>query len=235
MSVEYDDTLMLVHRNVQERAFYKCRSITQLRFNSSVRVVGYYSFFENVNLETVYFAPHGTESIEGWAFAGCNMLEDVELPHSLTKIGENAFYECIRLQSIRLPGCLTMLGQDCFLGTRIQVATIPPSVRKMATAFDPRLKQLRCTGKTLALTSTVKCETVVCPAKVTAMSGDQWHFMLTIPIDPATEFNPVHQLKTQNRITDSIDIVSELGVLQDHRDAILQGKIDPEKLALIYV
>ena len=235
MRADYNDTLMMVHGDVQERAFYRCRSITQLRFNNSVRVVGYYSFFENVNLETVYFEDHGVECIQGLAFAGCNMLEDVVLPDSLTEIGEGAFRDCIRLQSIVLPGCLETLGRDCFLGTRIQSVSIPSSVRVMAAAFDPRLKELRCSGRTLALCGDVQTETMVCPATATTLSGDQWDFTLTVPSDPEIAFDPVAQLKTQCHIDGSIQLVTALGELKDHRSAMLRGEIDPKQLTILYV
>ena len=56
--------------------------------------------------------PEGLESIEAYAFCGCEALECVSLPEGLRTIGKSAFEGCERLASVSLPESLRTIGAD---------------------------------------------------------------------------------------------------------------------------
>ena len=53
-------------------------------------------------------------SIGGWAFKGCDSLENITIPNSVTSIGESAFEGCSSLTSITIPKGVTSIEFDAF-------------------------------------------------------------------------------------------------------------------------
>ena len=60
--------------------------------------------------------PHGLNSIDSSAFAGCINLEQINIPESVTYIGYGAFEGCTGLTSIEIPNTVTRIGSAAFAG-----------------------------------------------------------------------------------------------------------------------
>lgn len=59
--------------------------------------------------------PPTIESIEDYAFYGCQQLKRLTLPESVQRIGKYAFYNCRRLEEINIPAAATDLNTGLFL------------------------------------------------------------------------------------------------------------------------
>lgn len=60
--------------------------------------------------------PEGVERIEERAFAGCGMLESIDLPSSLREIRPEAFMKCASLRRITLPANIRIIHAKTFSG-----------------------------------------------------------------------------------------------------------------------
>ncbi len=64
--------------------------------------------------ELQYFT--GLNSIDAYAFQGCNGLTSVTIPNAVTSIRNSAFSGCSGLTSLEIPNSVTAIGQNAFQG-----------------------------------------------------------------------------------------------------------------------
>ena len=75
---------------IDEAAFWKCRTIKSIRIPNSVDKIG------------------------DSAFYGCSSLETIKLPEFVVKLGERAFYDCSSLKSVKIPTGIEWLSRGVF-------------------------------------------------------------------------------------------------------------------------
>lgn len=96
-------------------AFWGCSNLESINFPKNLKTINGNAFdscrklFANGTLEL----PEGLESINEWAFAGCN-FEEIKFPNSLTYIGEKAFTACNYVEKLILPDYVKELGPGAF-------------------------------------------------------------------------------------------------------------------------
>ena len=88
------------------------------------------AFNNCINLENIIF--HNCEKIGGYAFYGCNSLQEITLPKDLKRIGNSAFRYCSQLKDIILPSEVETINyhafEDCGNLASIQ---FPPSLKRI--------------------------------------------------------------------------------------------------------
>lgn len=83
-------------------------------YNSGVSNVC--NLYLNGEQVTHLIIPDGVESINDYAFVGCNSLATVSVPNSVRSIGTSAFYGCSGLTAIHIPASMTSIGSNAFYG-----------------------------------------------------------------------------------------------------------------------
>lgn len=96
---------------IELMAFWKCKNLKSMHFNSNV------------------------DEIAAYAFAEDEKLTEIVLPESLQYIGGYVFWKCSNLENINIPSSLTLLSDGCFSETGIHTLTVPGNVVKCRTAF----------------------------------------------------------------------------------------------------
>ena len=103
-----------VLERVGVRAFYGCRSLTEIALPDSVRIVADDAFFGCDNLKKVDLGS-GIEQIGTQAFFGCLFLESISIPDKVTEIAPSAFALCRSLECVEL-NKVRKVGKDAFWG-----------------------------------------------------------------------------------------------------------------------
>lgn len=101
--------------SIGDRAFEGAKNIKIVNANSSLRVVGGYTFY-GTGIEEFNFVP-GINKIGGSAFIGCVKLKSINLPDTLEVISGSAFTNS-GLTSINIPSSVTTLGAGAFSGCK---------------------------------------------------------------------------------------------------------------------
>ena len=78
-----------------------------------VTQIGDGAFKDSTTLKTVEM-PDTIEVIGAEAFAGCAVLEEVNIPDGVTKIGDSAFYGCSSLDHVMMPDTVADMGEQVF-------------------------------------------------------------------------------------------------------------------------
>ncbi|MCI9211045.1 MAG: leucine-rich repeat protein [Eubacterium sp.] len=100
-------------RDIMRNAFYNCKSLEQVVFPSTLKMIGDYAFSDCVNIKYVNL-PEGLIDIGKEAFHGCRSLESISFPRNLKKLGECAFFSCSSLLKITVPGSLKTISRGVF-------------------------------------------------------------------------------------------------------------------------
>lgn len=139
---------------IGNEAFARCDALLEAPFPGSLRSVGDHAFDGCAKLARLELG--GAESIGERAFCGCRALTAVTLPGGLRSAGESAFAECLGLSSVTIPGslktvpknlfgsCLNLgsvtledgveeIGDSAFPSSRLRIAVLPRSVRRVGT------------------------------------------------------------------------------------------------------
>ena len=94
-------------------SFYQCFNLETIVFSNNIENIILRAFLNCRKLKTLVFN-EGLIKIEPQSFEGCTSLTTVELPNSLEEIGEGAFSSCSLLNSVKvkrnIQGDLTVLG-----------------------------------------------------------------------------------------------------------------------------
>ena len=84
--------------SINEKAFYRCTSLTSVRLGSTVSYIGWYAFVECA-IEEISL-PYGLESLSNGVFARCKQLRSVTIPATLTYFDQTVFDSCTNLKSV---------------------------------------------------------------------------------------------------------------------------------------
>ena len=98
---------------IGDSAFSSCDSLSEIVIPSSVTSIGNSAFSDCRSLSEIVI-PSSVTSIGDWAFSGCNSLSEIVIPSSVTSIGHHAFYGCRFLSEIVIPSSVTSIGDSAF-------------------------------------------------------------------------------------------------------------------------
>ena len=79
--------------SIGDRAFWNCRSLSEIVIPSSVTSIGDRAFWNCRSLSEIVI-PSSVTSIGECAFVLCRSLSEIVIPSSVTSIGDSAFYKC---------------------------------------------------------------------------------------------------------------------------------------------
>ena len=101
-----------------------------------IKIIGERAF-ENEKIFSIVI-PEGVETIEAYAFFGCENLKSVTLPNTLKTIGEDAFSECEQLTNIIIPEGVDSIENEVFYDCyNLNKVVLPSSVKKIGdSAFS---------------------------------------------------------------------------------------------------
>ena len=115
-------------RIICDRAFWYCRSLSEIVIPSSVTSIGDSAFSGCYSLSEIVI-PSSVTNIGDWAFSGCDSLSEIVIPTSVTSIGDHAFSGCASLSEIVIPSSVTSIGDSAFSWcSSLKYISIPKSV-----------------------------------------------------------------------------------------------------------
>ena len=115
-------------RIICDRAFWYCRSLSEIVIPSSVISIGDFAFYGCGSLSEIVI-PSSVTSIGDSAFSYCDSLSEIVIPSSVTSIGDRAFYGCRSLSEIVIPSSVTSIGKGAFSWcSSLSEIVIPSSV-----------------------------------------------------------------------------------------------------------
>ena len=117
-------------RIICDKAFFYCRSLTDIVIPDSVTSIGDKAFFRCSSLTSLVI-PDGVTRIGTGTFFGCESLSSLVIPNGVTCIGDGAFSGCRFLSGIVIPNSVTSIGDCAFGGCSsflIKYISIPKSV-----------------------------------------------------------------------------------------------------------
>ena len=134
-------------RIICDRAFWSCRSLSDIVIPSSVTSIGDCAFSYCDSLSDIVI-PSSVTSIGDGAFYDCDSLSEIVIPSSVTSIGDNAFSWCYSLSEIVIPSSVTCIGDSAFSSCySLSEIVIPSSVTSIGDSafydckFPDNLKQ----------------------------------------------------------------------------------------------
>ena len=90
--------------------------IYSISIPSTVKRIGFSAFYECSYLDSIIFNELSQlETIDEYAFYGCENLFMIELPNGLMAINDYAFYNCFMLRSINIPLSVMEMGKEIFV------------------------------------------------------------------------------------------------------------------------
>ena len=113
---------------IGENAFSGKASLTEVTTPSSLRTIGFYAFYNCVNLKKIDLHPN-VEYIAAGAFRSCSSLEEIIIPQGITVIDDYTFYYCQNLRKVVIPSSVISIGNAAFFNCNsLEELTIPPEV-----------------------------------------------------------------------------------------------------------
>lgn len=114
--------------NIENYAFYNCKTLTIITIPDSVKIIGDYVFSGCSALTSVAIGS-GVTSIGSHAFEFCSKLTNVTIGSGVTNIGDRAFFNCTGLTSVTISNGVMSIGSFVFYGcTGLTSMIIPDSV-----------------------------------------------------------------------------------------------------------
>lgn len=94
--------------------------IVSVNIPASVTRIGSFAFSDCSDLQTVAIADGSKlESIDMYAFASCESLQQIELPEGLKTIDERVFQNCAKLSKVHIPSSVTKVGEKAFRNSAV--------------------------------------------------------------------------------------------------------------------
>ncbi len=125
------------------QSFFECENIESIEIPSTVKSIGEGAFVWCSSLKELVI-PEGVTEIKNTTFWGCSSLESLTLPSTLKKIGEEAFYSCRSLGTLVIPNGVTEIGELAFWQcTGLKEITVPPSVTVLSKDIFSSCSKLR--------------------------------------------------------------------------------------------
>lgn len=121
--------------SIDNSAFMKCTSLTQIDIPASVQTLGTWAFENCTNLTTITLH-EGLRTLSQSTFFGCGMVA-IRIPSTVTEIPDYAFEGCKQLEHIYLHDGITDIGIGAFLRCRsLKDITIPKGVTVIKQTFN---------------------------------------------------------------------------------------------------
>lgn len=103
-------------KKIGQRAFEKCKGLTDIEFTSNVTEIGNYAFEDCKGLTNLVI-PSNISSVGSRAFSRCSGLTNVEIQTPTNvKFGSSVFSYCKKLKSFKIPTHITKLPDGFFVG-----------------------------------------------------------------------------------------------------------------------
>lgn len=101
-------------KKIGQRAFEKCKGLTDIEFTSNVTEIGNYAFEDCKGLTNLVI-PSNISSVGSRAFSRCSGLTNVEIQTPTNvKFGSSVFSYCKKLKSFKIPTHITKLPDGFF-------------------------------------------------------------------------------------------------------------------------
>ena len=100
-------------KEIGDRAFIGCDSLTSVVISDSVTAIGDNAFHSCTGFTSIMIG-NSVTAIGDNAFRGCTGLTSVVIPDSVTSIGEQAFNDCYSLTSVTIGNSVTSIGEWAF-------------------------------------------------------------------------------------------------------------------------
>lgn len=117
--------------NIGVRAFYDCRSLSEISLSNNLKEIDDDAFFGCDSLTEIELFD-GFEELGMQAFYNCKSLVRISLPQSLKEIKSSTFLGCSSLENIALGG-VEKIGKDAFRGCD---SLIPPDIKRVVDIAD---------------------------------------------------------------------------------------------------
>lgn len=146
-------------REIGEKAFYQCASLTGVTLGDNVEKVGKACFAYCPSLQRVDITGK-LLSIGEDAFYRCEKLSSINFPESLVSIGNGAFRECKKLKSIVIPAAVQEVSRYAFASTGLSKIDIRTKGKLggFAFAYCNSLKQVELPSHTICGCSFDECK-----------------------------------------------------------------------------
>ena len=103
---------------IADYAFYGCRSLRSVYFETTVQEIGKYAFTSCINLRTADFMRSEGETkplvLDEGAFWSCRALPGITRAVNLTKVGAKVFAYCYSMVEFTIPASVTEFSRDAF-------------------------------------------------------------------------------------------------------------------------
>lgn len=103
---------------IADYAFYGCRSLRSVYFETTVQEIGKYAFTSCINLRTADFMRSEGETnplvLDEGAFWYCRALPGITRAVNLTKVGAKVFAYCYSMVEFTIPASVTEFSRDAF-------------------------------------------------------------------------------------------------------------------------
>lgn len=139
-------------KKIGQRAFEKCKGLTDIEFTSNVTEIGNYAF-EDCNGLTNLVIPSNISSVgsrafsrcsgltnveiqtptnvkfSSYVFSGCKKLKSFKIPTHITKLPDGFFSNCSSFENFEIPSYITSIGNNAFSScSGMTYVIIPKSV-----------------------------------------------------------------------------------------------------------
>ena len=139
---------------IGEYAFYNCKKLTNISFESGTHKIGKYAFYGCSSLTSVNLHTSTNCTIEPYAFYNCSGLTNVELSGYVTLVGSFSFSGCSALADVNIKtysSANTVIDTNAF-GSGLQNITLGNGVKSInSNAFlycSAGLKSVNCLSTT---------------------------------------------------------------------------------------
>ena len=114
---------------IGSRAFYAKSNVSEIKFNKSLQTIGDFAFANCEVLNNVDI-PASVTTIGTAAFFGCDGLTTVKMNEGLKTLGDAAFYNCTALVDVTIPASTETIGESAFSDcTTLEELVIPEGVK----------------------------------------------------------------------------------------------------------